>query len=80
MRVIIPPAMPNERIQRQVDGLLDQTKEAVARPEWDAFRDLCDTVLRLDHDNDDARIYLEAADHDRGLARPLVAEHREGTR
>ncbi|HJM88954.1 MAG TPA: protein kinase [Dehalococcoidia bacterium] len=62
--------MPSERIQRQIDALLDQAEAAVGSRDWDTVRELCDTVLRLDHENADARTYLDAAEHDSGVLTP----------
>ena len=59
--------MPTERVQRQIDRLLDQVEDAVAERDWQLVRELCDSVLRLDHDNQDARTFLEAAEHDTGI-------------
>ncbi|HTE87140.1 MAG TPA: hypothetical protein VK821_20705, partial [Dehalococcoidia bacterium] len=55
--------MPSERIQRRIDQLLDEADEAVARREWADVRDAANAVLALDHDNQDALTYLEAARH-----------------
>ncbi len=60
--------MVSERIQRRIDALLDEVDEAVASADWAAVREKCDTVLRLDPDNSDARAYLDAAERDTGVA------------
>jgi tetratricopeptide (TPR) repeat protein len=55
--------MPSERIQRRVDQLLDEADEAVGRRDWAAVRDAANAVIALDHQNQDALTYLEAARH-----------------
>ncbi len=60
--------MPSDRIQRRIDALLDEVDEAVAAADWSAVREKCDTVLRLDPENADARAYLDAAARDTGVA------------
>ena len=54
--------MPTERIQRQIDRLLDQAEEAVARSDWTLARDRAQNVVALDPENDDALSYIHAAD------------------
>lgn len=53
--------MPTERVQRRIDALLDQVDQAVDSLEWARVRELCDGVLRLDLDNEDAQAFIEAA-------------------
>ena len=53
--------MHTERIQRQIDQLLDQAEEAIARRDWDAARECAQAVLRVDAENQDARGYLALA-------------------
>ena len=59
----LPPATVDPGPDR-IDALLDEADEAVANADWDVVREKCDTVLRLDHDNEDAKHFLEAAAHD----------------
>ena len=59
--------MPSERVQRRVDRLLDEAGAASDALDWDRVRYFCDHVLRLDHENEDARAYLEAAGYDTGI-------------
>ena len=63
--------MPSERIQRRVEALLDQVDEAAQALDWPRVRELCDGVLRLDPENEDARAFLGAAERDTGAAPPL---------
>src|SRR5207245_187580 len=53
--------MPSERVQRQIDRLLDQCEEAIAQRDWAAARELSESVLRMDPGNADALAYLAAA-------------------
>jgi hypothetical protein len=56
--------MPTERIQRRIDALLDETDTAAGALDWPRVRELCDGILRLDPENEDARAYLAAATRD----------------
>ena len=53
--------MASERIQRQIDRLLDQVEEAISQRKWPVARDNAQDVLALDPENSDARAYLAAA-------------------
>ena len=53
--------MPTERIQRQIDALLDEAEAAVRTLDWATVRDRCEAVLRLDPANEDALTFREAA-------------------
>jgi serine/threonine protein kinase/class 3 adenylate cyclase len=64
--------MPTERIQRRIDALLDETDAAAGALDWPRVRELCDGILRLDPDNEDARAYLAAASRT-PESRPSVA-------
>ena len=58
--------MPSERVQRQIDRLLDETEAALASRDWERVRALAGDVLRLDPENEDARSFLEASQRDGG--------------
>src|SRR5487761_1551632 len=53
--------MPSERIQRQIDRLLDEADEAAVCLEWAMVRDRALAALRFDPGNADAQAYLTAA-------------------
>ena len=53
--------MLSERLQRQVDRLLDQAEEAIARRDWQTVRESAEAVLRVDPQNPDAAGYLSMA-------------------
>ncbi len=56
--------MPSERIQRQIDRLLDEADEAIASQDWTIVGDRARSALRLDPENQDALSYLAAAERD----------------
>jgi ankyrin repeat protein len=62
--------MPSDRVQRQIDRLLDQAEEAIALRQWEDLRAHCEVVLNLDPDNSDATSYIALAD--RSLAADVV--------
>ena len=56
--------MVSERIQPQIDGLLDEAEQAIRSHGWDVVRARAESVLRLDPGNTDALTFLEAAKRD----------------
>ena len=56
--------MVSERVQRQIDRLLDEAEAAIATCDWAAVGDHARTVLRLDPENNDALSYLAASERD----------------
>ena len=58
--------MPSERIQRQIDRLLDEAEQALGAGEWERARALCQRVLTFDPEDADAAALLAVAG--RGLA------------
>jgi len=46
--------MPSERVQRRIDGLLDDAEAAAARRDWEEVAQSLRMVLRLDPENEDA--------------------------
>src|SRR5438309_11793781 len=53
--------MRSERLQRQIDRLLDQAEAAVDRADWATVRDRAEAVLRVEPQNADAAAYLVLA-------------------
>ena len=53
--------MPSERLQRQIDRLLDQAEVAVEARDWNSVRDAASAVLRVDPDDEDAKLFLQMA-------------------
>ena len=66
--------MVSERLQRQIDRLLDEAEVAAGAGEWQRLRELVSRVLTLDPDNADARSLLAAADRGLGAALPVSGE------
>ena len=56
--------MASERVQRQIDRLLDEAEEAITSQEWATVGDRARSVLRLDPENSDALSYLAAANRE----------------
>ena len=54
--------MPSERVQRQIDRLLDQAEEALGFNDWTKAVEICRAVLELDGENGDANSFLRAAE------------------
>jgi len=67
--------MPSDRVQRQVDRLLDQAEESIALRQWEDLRATCEVVLNLDPDNSDATSYIALAD--KSLATDVVSDSSE---
>jgi len=64
--------MLSDRVQRQIDRLLDQAEKAIKLRQWEELRAICEVVLNLDPDNSDATSYLALAD--RSLATDVVPD------
>ena len=62
--------MASERVQRQVDRLLDEAEEAVVRHQWDIVRARAESVLAFDPDNADAAAFVTAADRAKTTTAP----------
>lgn len=64
LRYYYSSTMVSERVQRQIDRLLDEAEAAIATGDWAAVGDHARTVLRLDPENNDALSYLAASERD----------------
>ena len=53
--------MTSERIQRQIERLLDEAEAAVAHSDWATAKDRAQNALMFDEGNADAKAYLAAA-------------------
>ena len=53
--------MPSDRIQRQIDALLDEADAAIRTKDWQLVRDRAEAALVADPGNTDANSYLEMA-------------------
>jgi tetratricopeptide (TPR) repeat protein len=54
--------MASERVQRQIDSLLDDAEAAVAEKNWARVQEFGRSVLAADPENQDARVFLAMAD------------------
>jgi hypothetical protein len=54
--------VPSERVQRQIDRLLDEAEQAVSTLDWALVRDKSQTALAFDPDSADAGEFLAAAE------------------
>ena len=69
---VLARAMPNERIQRQIDSLLGETEAALTRLDWVDVRARANAVLALDPEHSDARSFPDAADRMGAASVPAV--------
>ena len=53
--------MASERVQRQIDRLLDEAENAISGQDWQLVQDCAQAVLGLDPDNIDADAFLASA-------------------
>ncbi len=60
--------MPSERVQRQIDRLLEEAEEAVVARKWELVRECAQDVLALDPENTDALSFLTAAERRLGAS------------
>ena len=51
--------MPSERVQRVIDGYLDEIEVAAKDGRWNDVSELANTILELDDTNDDAQTFLK---------------------
>ena len=54
--------MPSERIQRRIDGFLDEAEVAAGRRDWAAVLETARAVLAIEAENDDARAFFKMAE------------------
>src|SRR6266542_300623 len=69
--------MATDRVQRQIDRLLDQAEAAIEKRDWPQLRQCARDALRLDPTNADALAFLAAADH--GGDEPPATAARPGS-
>ncbi len=63
--------MASQRLQRQIDRLLDEAEEAISRFDWDALLQRAQAVLAMDPENRDALAFLATAERALGTAAAL---------
>ena len=66
--------MASDRIQRNIERLLDAVDEAIAQRDWGAVRDCAQDILALDPENCEALAFLAAADRALGSITPAPPE------
>ncbi len=54
--------MASERVQRQIDRLLDEAEAAITQRSWTLARDHAQSVLAIDPNNTDALTYIDATE------------------
>ena len=54
--------MASERLQRQIERLLDEAEEAISRFDWDALLQRAQAALAMDPENTDALAFLATAE------------------
>ncbi len=60
--------MVSERLQRQINRLLDEAEEAISRFDWDALLQRAQAVLAMDPESRDALAFLAPAERALGTA------------
>jgi hypothetical protein len=65
--------MPSERLQRQIDLLLDEASAAMSAGRWPAVAEKARAVLAIDEANEDAAAFLKMASANLGPAAPTEA-------
>ena len=63
--------MPSERVQRQIDRLLDGAEDALTDRDWPRVRNLAQDALALEPDNEDALAFCRRAGYRPELAGSL---------
>ena len=63
--------MTSERVRKQIDRLLTEAEDAMARADWETVRLRAEAVLRLQPGDQDALTYLGAAGQQHGVDEPL---------
>ena len=65
--------MASDRVQRQIDRLLDEAEKAISQRDWEKVGNCARDVLRLEPGNTDALAFLAAAERDTGSIQPVQA-------
>ncbi len=58
--------MASERLNRQINRLLDEAEEAIARLDWETVRARAQAVLAIDPDNSEGMAFLTVAERGTG--------------
>ena len=65
------PIMASERVQRQIDSLLDEPEAAIKQHDWNVVHDRAESVLAIDPENADGLTYRATAARAMGGSAPL---------
>ena len=65
--------MASDRIQRQLDRLLDEAEEAMAKDDWATVISRAKAVLAIDPENGDGQAYLAASERALGASGAATA-------
>ena len=65
--------MASERLQRQIDRLLDEAEQAIAQRDWAAVRQRAQDVLAIDPENEEGQAFFAAADRGLEISAPSPA-------
>jgi len=60
--------MASDRLQRQIERLLDEADQAITKEDWSTVASRARAVLRIDPENSDALSYLAVAERDSGIS------------
>ncbi len=66
--------MASERVQRQIDRLLDEIEQASESEDWETVRNRAGRVLAFDPENAEAQVFLAAADRSLDPGSPPVTD------
>ena len=66
--------MASERVQRQLDRLLDEAEEAITKDDWVTLSSRAKAVLAIDPDHKDGQAYLAASERVLGPSGATAAE------
>ncbi|MCZ6866767.1 MAG: protein kinase, partial [Chloroflexi bacterium] len=67
--------MASDRVQRQIDSLLDEAEAAIKELDWRVVHDRAEAVLAIDPENPDGQTYLATAERAMGGAAPAQTGH-----
>ena len=66
--------MASDRVQRQIDSLLDEAEAAIKELDWRVVHDRAEAVLAIDPENPDGLTYLATAANGRYEVKRFLGE------
>ena len=66
--------MASDRVQRQLDRLLDEAEEAITNDDWVTVSSRAKAVLAIDPENKDGQAYLAASQRSLGASEAATGE------